>query len=139
MPLATEDQLAIMQLMARYNHLVDAGDGEGWADLWIDDGRLDTGMGMVIEGGRSALVDYASGVPALVPGARHMMTNVLVDGEGDEATASCYLQMWATGADVAETRLVMSGVYSDVLRRTDAGWRFVTRVVSADRGQALGD
>ena len=49
MTLPIEDQLAIHKLVADYNHLVDAGAGEAWADLFVDGGTLDTGMGIVVE------------------------------------------------------------------------------------------
>lgn len=133
MPLPVEDVVAIQQLAARYNHLVDAGEGEAWADLWVDDGVLDTGMGMSIEG-RDALVEFATNVPVMVPGTRHLVTNLVVEGAADAATARTYLQMWATSAEPAQTSLVISGVYHDELRKDAGGWRYVRRVLVPDPG-----
>jgi uncharacterized protein (TIGR02246 family) len=134
MPLPVEDQLAIHKLMADYNFASDIGDGEAWADLFVEDGVLDTGMGMVAEGGRKALVDFGNTVPKLAPGCRHLISNVSVDGSGDEATARVYMQMWMTSAQPGETKLAFSGVYDDVLRKVDGQWKFVKRVVTPDRG-----
>ena len=53
MALATDDILAIQKLVADYNHLVDAGDGEGFAALFVDGGSLDTGFN-VVKGTRRA-------------------------------------------------------------------------------------
>ena len=53
MTLATEDILAIQKLIADYNHIVDAGDGEEFAALFTDDGSLDTGFNVVNSVSRS--------------------------------------------------------------------------------------
>ena len=55
-------------------------------------------------------------VPTMAPGARHLVSNVSIDGDGDDATARLYLQMWSTAGGAAETKLVISGVYEDTLR-----------------------
>jgi hypothetical protein len=134
MTMPIEDQLAILKLLSDYNHLVDAGAGEAWADLFVDEGMLDTGMGIVVEGGRDALVDFAQNVPVMVPGTRHIATNPSIQGDANEADAACYLQMWATDENTTNTRLVISGVYQDKLRKVDGNWKFVSRVLHPDRG-----
>ena len=78
MALATEDILAIQKLIADYNHFVDAGDGEEFAALFTDDGSLDTGFNVVK--GSNELRDFAALVPSMAPGARHLVTNVSIDG-----------------------------------------------------------
>jgi ketosteroid isomerase-like protein len=130
MTLATDDILAIQKLIADYNHIVDAGDGEAFAALFVEDGSLDTGFN-VVKGG-DELRDFAAFVPNLAPGARHMVTNVSIDGDGTEATARLYLQMWSTAGGAAESKLVISGRYEDTLRRDGGGWRFVTRKMIPD-------
>jgi hypothetical protein len=122
----------IQKLLADYDHLVDAGDGETWADLFVDDGTLDTGMRNVVEGGRDALAEFANAVPMLSPGCRHMVTNASIDGDGTDARVACYFQMWGTDADPAQTRPVISGIYRDVRRKDDDGWRFVSRALKPD-------
>ena len=134
MTLSAEDQMAIQKLLADYNHLVDRGSGEAWADLFVDDGTLDTGMGLVVNGGRAALVEFANAVPSLSPGCRHMITNPSIEGEGTEARVACYFQMWAADADASKTSLVISGIYRDVLQKDNGHWKFVSRVLHPDRG-----
>jgi len=68
----------------------------------------------------------------MAPGARHMVTNVSIDGVDDDATARLYLQMWQTAGGAAESKLVISGRYEDALRRNDGRWRFVTRKMVPD-------
>jgi uncharacterized protein (TIGR02246 family) len=130
MTLATDDILAIQKLIADYNHIVDAGDGEEFAALFTDDGSLDTGFNVVK--GSNELRDFAALVPSMAPGARHLVTNVSIEGTGSDATARLYLQMWSTAGGAAESKLVISGRYEDTLRRDDGRWRFVTRKMIPD-------
>ena len=69
--------------------------------------------------GRDELSDFAGMVPTIAPGARHLVSNVSIDGDGDDATARLYLQMWATAGGAAESKLVISGRYEDTLKRDD--------------------
>jgi SnoaL-like domain len=130
MALATDDILAIQKLIADYNHIVDTGDGEAFAQLFVEGGSLDTGFNVVK--GADELRGFADFVPTMAPGARHLVSNVSIDGDGDAATAKLYLQMFSTAGGAAETKLVISGVYEDTLRRDDATWRFVTRKLTVD-------
>jgi hypothetical protein len=130
MALATDDILAIQKLIADYNHIVDAGDGEAFARLFVEGGSLDTGFNVVK--GSDELRGFADFVPTMAPGARHWVTNVSIDGDGDAATAKLYLQMYSTAGGAAETKLVISGVYEDTLRRDGSAWRFVTRKLTVD-------
>ncbi len=130
MALATDDILAIQKLIADYNHVVDAGDGEAFAQLFVDSGSLDTGFNVVK--GANELRDFAAFVPTMAPGARHIATNVSIDGDGDTATSKLYLQMYSTAGGGAETKLVISGRYEDTLRRDGDSWRFVTRKLIVD-------
>ena len=130
MALASDDILAIQKLVADYNHVVDAGDGEAFAALFVDGGSLDTGFNVVK--GTDELRGFADFVPSMAPGARHLVSNVSIDGDGDAATTRLYLQMWSTAGGAAETKLVISGVYEDTLRRDGGTWRFVTRKLVVD-------
>lgn len=130
MTLATDDILAIQKLIADYNHAVDTGDGPAFAALFVEGGSLDSGFNVVK--GRDELRDFAAMVPTMAPGARHLVSNVSIDGDGDAATARLYLQMWATAGGAAETKLVISGRYEDTLERDGGSWRFVTRKMSPD-------
>jgi len=82
--------------------------------------------------GRDELRDFAAFVPSMAPGARHLVSNVSIDGDGDDATARLYLQMWSTAGGAAETKLVISGRYEDTLKREGGAWRFVTRKMIPD-------
>ncbi len=134
MALGTDDVVELQQLYARYNHLIDEGSGEAWAALFVEEGTLDTGMGFAVEGTPAARAEFAAGVPVMMPGGRHIATNVMVDGDGDTATGAAYLQLWVADDENGGMKILVSGIYRDTMRRQDGVWKFVTRVLEPDAG-----
>lgn len=134
MTLPTDDIVAIEQLYATYNHLIDGGRTEEWAALFVDEGTLDTGLGMFIEGTPEARTEFAAGVPLIMPGSRHVATNIRILGDGDTATGAAYLQLWVADEETGGVKVMVSGVYQDTLRKDDGTWRFVTRALVPDAG-----
>lgn len=65
--------------------------------------------------------------------ARHMLSNVLVDGDGDEATVKAYLMMVVSDGDPSAPVIRSRGRYVDSVRRTPQGWKFVTREFTPDK------
>jgi hypothetical protein len=137
-PLSADDHEAIRQLLARYNFAIDLGDVEGWADCFLPDGAFEcSGLpdGSPIGGrhvGRDALVAYARTHFGINKGrARHWNWNLLVEGDGDEATMRSYLGAYSSGqGDRAKLRA--TGIYEDRLRRHDGRWLFAERHVTVD-------
>lgn len=127
MPLSTGDIVAIQQLYSAYNHAIDFGTADEWADTFTPDGSLDAGSATE---GRDGLLAFHGATRAGVPGIRHLITNVVVDGEGDAASGSAYLQ--ATAGTGAERATLITGRYVDELVRTADGWRFSKRVLQPD-------
>jgi len=127
--LTPSDIVEINQLYAEYNFAVDDGDGEAFAACFLPDGRL--GGDMDISGGE-ALIAFARGVPAAVPGIRHNATNiVLAGGDSDSASGKAYLTV-VVSKD-GQSTVMITGRYHDSLRRTPEGWRFVERSFTGDR------
>jgi hypothetical protein len=127
MALAPEDAFAIQKLMADYNHAVDQLEGDTFAALFVESGSLQRGEEVTT--GRAELSAFASALPN---GIRHVVSNVSIDGEDTRATARAYLQVWSTPAMAGEARMLVSGIYADVLERSDDGWLFVSRVLTYD-------
>lgn len=124
MPLTVEDRLAIQELLARYNHAIDGGDPEGWAATFAPDGTFES-RGEV-HTGTEQLATFARGFQQRLPGARHWNNNLVIDGDGEQATTTCYLQLWREG------QLASEGRYVDTLRKIDGQWRFTSRKVVRD-------
>jgi uncharacterized protein (TIGR02246 family) len=130
MGLTVEDQLAIQQLAARYNHAIDSGDAVAYANTFVDDGVLDAGE-LVLEG-RSALEQFASTFPTSVRSPRHVATSLIIEGNGSEAAVRAYVQMYALVGDPPRHEVTASGTYADALVKDEGAWRFVRRTFIKD-------
>ncbi len=127
MPLDAADTLEILQLAARYNHAIDYGDPEAWAGTFTENGTFNTAQG--VQEGHEALAQFAAGFGTGMAGARHWTNNHIVEGEGDSATHTCYLNLIQTN-DGAKS--MITGLYNDTLVKVDGQWRFSSRTVTAD-------
>ncbi|MBV8463811.1 MAG: nuclear transport factor 2 family protein [Acidimicrobiales bacterium] len=130
MALDLDDHVAIQQLVARYNHAIDSGDGAAYADAFVDDGVLDAG-GLVVEG-RDALHSFAETFAASVWAPRHVATNLVIDGQGDRAELRAYVQLYSMEGDPGRQGVRASGIYHDTLVKQDGRWRFVRRTYTGD-------
>jgi uncharacterized protein (TIGR02246 family) len=130
MALSAEDQLAIRDLAARYNHAIDSGDGDAYATTFVEDGVLDAGE-LVVKG-RDALSEFATSFRGSVRAPRHIATSLVVDGEGDRAELRAYVQMFTMVGDPPRHEVVASGTYADTLARVGGSWRFVRRIFIRD-------
>jgi hypothetical protein len=126
--LSVDDQLAIQQLYARYNHAIDFGDGDGWAACFTPEGVFNGGAGGP-QKGTEALKAFAGGFASRMK-ARHWNTNLVVEGSGGSAKGKCYLMLM----NLAEGKAVpmVTAVYHDDLVKTGDGWKFSARTVQND-------
>jgi hypothetical protein len=127
MALDVGDILSIQKLLADYNHAVDQGDGDAFAAMFVEGGSLRRGDQLTE--GRDDLNSFARSLP---PGIRHIVSNISIDGDGDDAQTRAYVQVWSTAGGGAETRVLVSGIYADTLVRDAGTWRFVARVLAYD-------
>ncbi len=116
--LTAEDYAEILQLYFKYPLLLDSGDGEGYADLFTEDGSF--GSRVV---GREALIEFASREPRTV---RHAPLTPLITPTA-EGARGVVMNLFI---DVSQSPAVITRVsqYTDTLVKTTAGWRFKTRV-----------
>jgi uncharacterized protein (TIGR02246 family) len=126
MSLGPEDELAIQKVMIAYCHAIDSGDGDAVAELFEDDASLGVGLPEPIVG-KEAIREMGGGVSTMVPGVRHVATNILIEGDGDSASARSYVRVFTTVGGAAETKLVASGIYTDTFRKAGGVWRIVKR------------
>ena len=130
MALSVEDNLAIQQLYARYNHAIDAGKAAEWAGCFTPQGVFDAGATGRFEG-TEALSGFATGFAAQLK-ARHWTNNLLLDGDAAAATGSCYLNLLALQAG-KPAATIATGIYTDALVKQGGEWRFTTRTMTADQ------
>jgi len=125
MTLSADDMIAIQQLYAHYNLVLDAGDSEAWAATFLPDGRFGNSVG------HDALVEFATGFHASNPGSRHWNSNLQITKTAEGASGTVYLTLWNTS--VRPATITLTGIYNDELVKTSQGWRFKSRVVTPDR------
>ena len=129
MALSTDDKLEIHELAHRYNHAVDSGDGPAYAGTFTEDGVMQAGD--IKFEGAEALEQFANGFGKSPNSPRHVISNIIVEGDGDHATLKAYIQMFTT--ENGQTQLAVIGKYDDELIKKDGKWRFVRREFTADR------
>jgi uncharacterized protein (TIGR02246 family) len=124
-----EDRDEIRQLIARYCHLVDTHQTQAWVSLFSEDALLVIGDRRTQ--GHDALTALCNGLVALYEKQpmRHVVDNVVVDVDGDVATAQSYLQIVSPGSPPV---FMQSGRYHDQLRRADGRWVFTERYMEPD-------
>jgi hypothetical protein len=130
MTLSTQDYVEIQQLYAQYNVAIDTGDAEAYAATFTPDGVFNTFSG------HDALVGFIKVWRERLNGAsrRHWNTNLLISGEGKNATGSVYLML----LDVSTKPVSIAAVatYTDSLVKTSNGWRFTKRITHSDGAAA---
>lgn len=121
------DLAEIHQLYSAYCHAADRGQGERFGSCFTPDGRLVTNSGEFV--GRARIAEFGVAVPKILPGVRHVLSNIYVEGEGDQAAGSAYLISMSTATG---PKMVISGQYDDRLARVDGRWLLAERIVSYD-------
>jgi uncharacterized protein (TIGR02246 family) len=128
MTLSNADVTEMHQLYAAYCLAVDDGDGKAFSSCFTEDGSVDTGGPSI--SGTDQLESFAEGVPASVPGIRHVVSNVHVVGDGDDAQGRAYVIAYSAAGGKAS--LLITGRYRDSLRRVDGTWLFAKRHFTPD-------
>lgn len=134
-----EARLAIIDLEARYAKTWDAGDAEGWASLYTENGAFDmAAVGQQtrrIIAGTSALADFCREVDSFYKGLHYMHLPVM-EISGDYATARIHFQ-W-TGLYNPNSRYfgqrMAEGYYDVVYRKTGGQWLIEKRLEKAITG-----
>ncbi|MCC6959286.1 MAG: nuclear transport factor 2 family protein [Dehalococcoidia bacterium] len=131
MPLSVEDQLAIQQLYARYNHAIDSGNGAGWAATFTPEGVFVSGSGTF--SGTEQLTGFGTAFATRMK-ARHWTNNLVLEGDGTSATGACYLGLYRlTPGEQPPASLLVTAIYNDSLvKGADGEWRFTKRTVTSD-------
>ena len=119
--ISIENRLAIHELVAEYSHRVDNYDGEGWSQMFTEEGRL-VGMEPPLVG-RQAFVDQSERLLAGPTEYRHIITNVMVLPGATNESAS--VKAYGTVADWALSPPAMAIFveYRFDLVMQDGGWK----------------
>lgn len=119
------DKESIRELAYRYVHHVWRQDAAAVADLFAEDGEMDTSLEEPIRGRpalRSAFVRLLDGAD-LQP----FVHNHLIEIDGDTASGICYIDLRA----VRDGKSMMgSGFYTDRYVRVGGRWKFKSRALT---------
>ncbi|MFM5914195.1 MAG: nuclear transport factor 2 family protein [Chakrabartia godavariana] len=129
---------ACAKLITEYAALLDAGQWDAVAALYVPEGRMSrpTAPDDFIEGRAAILASFTARPPRI---SRHVCVNIRVEVTGAD-TAQATSQILLFTADAAEDGGLpiqspappMVGTYAERLVRTEAGWRFAERRGSLD-------
>lgn len=122
------DEADIRDLMHRYGAGVDERDWRAWAEIFDDPIETDfSGIDPAFHPATLARAEHVAGTQAVLnqfSATQHMITNMLITVDGDQATlrAPMRAEHWLDGLR-GPSRYTMFGVYENEFRRTSTGWR----------------
>lgn len=122
-PMTAQDYVEIQQLYAKYNHSIDSGNADAWADTFTADGAFNNNVG------RDALKKFINDTwvgRMNGPSTRqHWNTNLSITGDSKAAKGSVYLML--VDFSTKPVSIASMGLYDDELVKTPQGWRFTKR------------
>ena len=126
---ALADRGAITEGLYRYAYGIDDRDFDAVRAVFDPDAHLDYTASGGPAGPRDQVVDWIEHGLSLVGPTQHVVTNPLVELDGDAATSRCHLvNPLLSPEEPASTVVLIGGEYRDRWARTDGGWRIVDRV-----------
>lgn len=122
-----EDQLEIIRLLNSYGPLVDSGESEPAAHLWVEGGVYDVGGGRPLKayGDLAAMYDSQGHQDLIHTGAAHLTATPRITVKGDRAEAVAYSVVIKKRND--EWFLWRAAANHWTLVRTPEGWRIKER------------
>jgi uncharacterized protein (TIGR02246 family) len=134
---ALEDRLAINDLFVRYATALDAGDVDTIVSCFAEDGALESPIVGVYKG-HDGIREFATRFAKLRAGGtqlRHVLSNLAVKLDGDQAHATCYLLTIQTRDGKSLMR--PPGRYECELMKVHGRWTFTYRLVLDDAKMPL--
>ena len=121
-PMTAQDYFEIQQLYAKYNHAIDSGNAEAYADTFTPDGVFNGNAG------RDDLIKFfkVTWVGRMnVANRQHWNTNLMINGDAKSAKGSVYLML--VDLSTKPVSIMAMAMYDDELVKTPQGWRFTKR------------
>lgn len=124
------DRLEVADLLRRYATALDSRDWDLLASVFTDDGAADYGELGGVNTGAATIAAFCRSALAGLDASQHLITNEVVELDGDRGRARCYFQAQHVyrGAEGGDHYLV-GGTYEDELVRTPEGWRIRRRTL----------
>ena len=132
MAASVEDRLAINDLFVRYATALDNGDVDTIVGCFTEDGSLES-PAVGVYSGRAGIREFSNRFAAFrARGSqlRHVLSNLAVNVNGDQAHATAYLVNIITRNGKSE--MMPPGRYDCRLERVEGEWLFKHRLVVLD-------
>lgn len=124
---SVEDVLAIQRLIAGYGPAVDTRSAELVAAMWAEHGEYDFGAGALVGAEEvGALVDLDQHAAWVERGCAHVLSQPIVQVDGDHATAVGYSRVYVRDGEHWSVVRVSANRWQ--LERIDGSWRVASRV-----------
>lgn len=121
------DERAIYRQLCRFAEAMDRREWQGLDTVMLDDAVADYGLGRRV--GRAAIVAEMRAFLDDCGPTQHLLANVVIDVDGDEAVSTAYVADMHVGTgDRSHLTFRTLGDYRDSWIRTDAGWRIAERI-----------
>jgi ketosteroid isomerase-like protein len=135
---AQDNWLEITALVNRYAQAVDGKDWAMYASCFTPDAVIDYSSAGGARGGVAESTAWLTTMLEPISVSQHFITNQVVEVKGDEATCRAYFFGVVGNQSEGESSLIwVGGIYEDVLRRTESGWR-IAELVDISRWSAPG-
>ena len=126
---ARDDWLDITALINRYAQAVDGKDWALYASCFTTDAEIDYSSAGGARGGVAESTAWLAMMLEPISVSQHYITNQVIGVTGDEGTCRAYFFGVVGNQSPSESSLIwVGGIYEDVLRRTEAGWRIAELV-----------
>ncbi len=126
---ARDDWLDITALINRYAQAVDGKDWALYASCFTTDAEIDYSSAGGARGGVEESTAWLAMMLEPISVSQHYITNQVIGVTGDEGTCRAYFFGVVGNQSPSESSLIwVGGIYEDVLRRTEAGWRIAELV-----------
>lgn len=125
---ALESRNTVAELLASYNRGVDTHDEELWMSVWHPDAEYLIGDTFGDHIGEEAIKGILHTLRDYFHEMHHYATNVVIDVQGDAATALVDADVTAT--DKSGRAMMLAASYVDAFERRDGKWGFSKRDVT---------
>lgn len=124
---AWQDQQDISTLLINYGCALDDRDWDALGQVFIEDAQVHYGS-LGIFDGRQAIVRVARGFIETCGATQHLIGNIRIAVESNQAQAQCYVQATHAAQRPEDPRIMtLWGEYRDQLVRSDSGWAIARR------------
>src|SRR5688572_27258866 len=130
---ARSDRELITEVLVRYATGIDTRDWSLFRTCFTPDVHADYGTDVGEWHDADAITEYMRVMHQDMRDTKHMLSNFVIDVDGDTATASTYVHAVLVVTDEPPLWYEPVGLYVDQLVRTDDGWKIRERTFSLTR------